>query len=138
MPDTPQRIATDTSQKVGIRYGETIRSYIAEGRSMDGLVALPLAIAGWLRYLLGVDDKGEPMKLSDDPLLEDLRAELSGVELGKPETAGDRLDPILGSKLIFGTDLTEYPLGARIKKYFAEEINGQGAVRDTLRRHLAG
>ena len=24
MPDTPQRIATDTSQKVGIRYGETI------------------------------------------------------------------------------------------------------------------
>ena len=138
MPDTPQRIATDTSQKVGIRYGETIRSYIAEGRSMDGLVALPLAIAGWLRYLLGVDDKGEPMKLSDDPLLEDLRAELSGVELGKPETAGDRLDPILGSKLIFGTDLTEYPLGERIKKYFAEEINGQGAVRDTLRRHLAG
>ena len=32
MPDAPQRIATDTSQKVGIRFGETIKSYIAEGR----------------------------------------------------------------------------------------------------------
>ena len=30
MPDTPQRIATDTSQKVGIRFGETIKSYVAE------------------------------------------------------------------------------------------------------------
>lgn len=28
MPDTPQRIATDTSQKVGIRYGETIKAYV--------------------------------------------------------------------------------------------------------------
>ena len=26
IPDTPQRIATDTSQKVAIRYGETIKS----------------------------------------------------------------------------------------------------------------
>ena len=31
MPDMPQRIATDTSQKVGIRFGETIKSYVAEG-----------------------------------------------------------------------------------------------------------
>ena len=30
MPDTPQRIATDTSQKVGIRYGETIKAYVAQ------------------------------------------------------------------------------------------------------------
>ena len=30
MPDTPQRIATDTSQKLGIRYGETIKSYVAD------------------------------------------------------------------------------------------------------------
>lgn len=27
MPDIPQRIATDTSQKLGIRFGETIKSY---------------------------------------------------------------------------------------------------------------
>ena len=28
MPDAPQRIACDTSQKVGIRFGETIKAYM--------------------------------------------------------------------------------------------------------------
>lgn len=136
MPDAPQRIATDTSQKVGIRFGETIKSYLAEGRSMDQLVSLPLAIAGWLRYLLGVDDKGHAMVLSGDPLLEELRAMLSGIELGKPETCGDKLCPILSNPMIFGSDLTRCPLGDRITGYFLEEIAGPGAVRETLRRHL--
>ena len=31
MPDAPQRIACDTSQKVGIRFGETIKAYMKEG-----------------------------------------------------------------------------------------------------------
>ena len=35
MPDTPQRIATDTSQKLSIRFGETIKSYLASAVS-DG------------------------------------------------------------------------------------------------------
>ena len=136
MPDAPQRIATDTSQKVGIRFGETIKSYLAENRSMDQLVSLPLAIAGWLRYLLGVDDKGYAMALSDDPLLKELRAMLSGIELGKPETCGDKLTPILSNAMIFGSDLTACPLGERIKAYFLEEISGPGAVRETLHRHI--
>ena len=136
MPDAPQRIATDTSQKVGIRFGETIKSYLAENRSMDQLVSLPLAIAGWLRYLLAVDDKGDPMPLSGDPLLEELCPMLKGIELGKPETCGDKLTPILSNPMIFGSDLTKCPLGERIKGYFLEEIAGPGAVRATLRRHL--
>ncbi len=138
MPDAPQRIATDTSQKVGIRFGETIKSYLAEGRSMDGLVALPLTIAGWLRYLLGVDDRGESMPLSSDPLLEDLRGLLSGIELGKPETAGNKLKPILSNPMIFGSDLTACPLGDRITAYFLEEIRGPGAVRETIKKALNG
>ncbi len=137
MPDAPQRIATDTSQKVGIRFGETIKSYVAENRPMDGLVALPLAIAGWLRYLLGVDDEGREMPLSGDPLLEDLRAQLHGITLGAPDSVGDRLQPILSNTLIFGSDLTALPLGERITGYFLEELAGPGAVRATLRRHLA-
>ena len=47
MPDTPQRIACDTSQKVGIRYGETIKSYVAKYGDAKKLTAIPLAIAGW-------------------------------------------------------------------------------------------
>ena len=69
MPDTPQRIATDTSQKVGIRFGETIKSYVAEGRDLNSLVSIPLAIAGWLRYLLAIDDNGNAFEVSADPLL---------------------------------------------------------------------
>ena len=138
MPDAPQRIATDTSQKVGIRFGETIKSYLAENRPMDQLVALPLAIAGWLRYLLGVDDRGQAMPLSGDPLLEELRGMLSGIELGKPETCGDKLRPILANRLIFGSDLTACPLGERIKGYFLEEIAGPGAVRETLKKYTKG
>ncbi len=136
MPDAPQRIATDTSQKVGIRFGETIKSYLAENRSMDELVSLPLAIAGWLRYLLAVDDKGNAMPLSGDPLLPELQKQLSGIELGKPETVGAKLKPILKNSLIFGSDLTVTPLADRIEEYFLEEIAGPGAVRATLRRHL--
>ena len=136
MPDAPQRIATDTSQKVGIRFGETIKSYLAENRSMDELVSLPLAIAGWLRYLLAVDDKGNAMPLSGDPLLPELQKQLSGIELGKPETVGAKLKPILKNSLIFGSDLTVTPLADRIEEYFLEEIASPGAVRATLRRHL--
>ena len=136
MPDAPQRIATDTSQKVGIRFGETIKSYTAEGRSFDELVALPLAIAGWLRYLLGVDDEGKPMELSSDPMLDELRAQLSGVTLGNPESCEGKLAPILANQVIFGSDLTATPLAARIEGYFREELEGPGAVRRTLQRHI--
>ena len=74
MPDTPQRIATDTSQKVGIRFGETIKSYVAEGRDLNTLVSIPLAIAGWLRYLLAIDDNGNAFEVSADPLKDELQA----------------------------------------------------------------
>jgi fructuronate reductase len=48
IPDTPQRIASDTSQKVGIRFGTTIRSYMADdSKDASSLVAIPLAIAAW-------------------------------------------------------------------------------------------
>lgn len=62
IPDTPQRIATDTSQKIPVRFGETLKSYMASP-TLDpaSLTAIPLELAGWLRYLLGVDDEGRDM-----------------------------------------------------------------------------
>ena len=38
MPDAPQRIATDTSQKLAIRFGETIKAYQARGLDKSNLV----------------------------------------------------------------------------------------------------
>ncbi|HCD6728859.1 TPA: mannitol dehydrogenase family protein, partial [Enterococcus faecium] len=59
IPDTPQRIATDTSQKVAIRYGETIKKYVEKDGNAENLTFIPIAIAAWLRYLLAVDDQGK-------------------------------------------------------------------------------
>ena len=116
MPDMPQRIATDTSQKVGIRFGETIKSYVAEGRDLNSLVSIPLAIAGWLRYLLAIDDNGNAFEVSADPLKDELQAKLSGIEFGKPETVTDQLDGILSNASIFGSDLTKTVLADKIKR----------------------
>ena len=138
MPDTPQRIATDTSQKVGIRFGETIKSYVAEGRDLNSLVSIPLAIAGWLRYLLAIDDNGNAFEVSADPLKDELQAKLSGIEFGKPETVTDQLDGILSNASIFGSDLTKTVLADKIKAYFKAEIAGPGAVRKTLHEAVNG
>lgn len=137
MPDAPQRIATDTSQKVGIRFGETIKSYIAEGRDLNTLVSIPLALAGWLRYLLAVDDEGKAFEVSADPLKDDLQAKLAGIEVGKPETYQGQLKGILSNASIFGVDLTATPLAAKIEEYFVAELAGPGAVRKTLHEALA-
>ena len=137
MPDTPQRIATDTSQKVGIRYGETIKSYVAKYGDAKKLTAIPLAIAGWCRYLLGVQDDGEKFELSADPMAGDLTAELAGIEVGKPETYTGQLKAILSNANIFGIDLYEAGIGEKIEEMFKEEIAGTGVVRATLKKYLA-
>lgn len=136
MPDAPQRIATDTSQKVGIRFGETIKSYSALGKAGE-LSAIPLAIAGWLRYLLAVDDNLEPIEVSSDPLKDELQAKLAGIEIGKPESVGEKLRPILENEAVFGSNLVKAGLAEKIEGYFKELIAGKGAVRATLKKHLS-
>ena len=137
IPDTPQRIAKDTSQKVAIRFGETIKSYRnAEDLDPADLVVVPLAIAGWLRYLLAVDDQGNEMPLSSDPMLDELTPQLEGIEIGNPETVGDKLKSILSNENLMGLDLYEVGLGEKIEKYFKEMIAEEGAVRATLNKYL--
>ena len=130
MPDTPQRIACDTSQKVPIRFGETIKSRLKDG-SADVLEGIPLAIAAWLRYLLGRDDRGEAMPVSPDPMAPELQAALAGVRFGEPESAGNAIDPILANEVIFGTNLLETPLKAKIETAFREMLL-PGGVRRSL------
>ena len=137
IPDAPQRIATDTSQKVAIRYGETIKSYISRPDLDPGqLTYIPLAIAGWLRYLLAVDDEGNPMDCSSDPMLETLQAQLSGVTLGQPDSTAGKLESILSNPAIFAVDLTSVGLGGKIEGFLREMLSGPGAVRATLRKYL--
>ncbi len=136
MPDDPRRIATDTSQKVGIRFGETIKSYIAEGRDLDGLVAVPLAIAAWMRYLIGVGDSGEAIEVSPDPLKKELQQALSGIVWNDRETYNGELNKLLANAAIFGLDLAATPLAARIEEMFVKMLAGPGSVRSVLRQYL--
>lgn len=136
IPDTPQRIATDTSQKVGIRFGETIKEYVKRADlDVTSLKYIPLVIAGWCRYLLGVDDEGKTFEISSDPLLGTLKEYLSEVELGKKYVKGP-LKPILSNKAIFGSDLYEIGLGEKVENYFEEMLTGPKAVRNTLEKYL--
>ena len=137
IPDTPQRIASDTSQKVGIRFGETIKAYRdREDLDPKKLKYIPLVIAGWCRYLMGIGDDGSVMELSPDPLLDELKKYVANIKLGTKEPLGDTLKPILIDEEIFGVDLYAIGLGEKIEGYFNEMISGANAVRATLEKYL--
>ena len=137
IPDMPQRIATDTSQKVGIRLGETIKSYAASDTlDVKSLTYIPLVIAGWCRYLLAVDDEGNAFQCSSDPMLGELQGYLEGVKLGDVASSSGKLQPILSNEVLFGVDLYKVGLGEKIEGMFNELIAGLGAVRATLVKYV--
>lgn len=138
IPDTPQRIATDTSQKMAIRFGETIKAHLTRPNlDVTRLQYIPLVIAGWCRYLLGVNDDGKLMTPSFDPMQVELTSYLTGIELGNLNSYRDNLRPILSNEKLFGVNLYEVGLGLKIEGYFKEMILGRQAVRNTLSAYLA-
>ena len=137
MPDAPQRIATDTSQKIPIRFGETIKAYQARGLDMENLVLLPLVLAGYARYLKGVDDEGKAFEPSPDPLLEELRAIVAPLEVKEGEQDFSCLKALYSRRDVFGVDLYAVGLGERIEGMAAELFAGPGAVRRTLHKYVS-
>lgn len=137
MPDAPQRIACDTSLKLPIRFGETIKAYRdSDCLNVQDLKCIPLVFAGWLRYLLAVDDNGESFELSADPILDTLRPVFAGTTLGSEVDAESVLRPILSNDEIFGVDLYEVGMADLVCRYFTEMLVGPGAVLETLRRYV--
>jgi fructuronate reductase len=133
LPDSPQRIATDTSQKLGPRFSRAIRFALDDpGADPDGLRLIPLVIAAWLRCWVGVDDLGNAFDPSPDPLSAELRERLGDIRLGEPVSAQEVLAPVLCKRDIFGLDLTTTPLATRIEADFEAMLAGPGAVRTTL------
>ena len=136
IPDMPQRIATDTSMKIPIRFGETIKSYYnSPDRDVNDLTFIPLAIAAWLRYLLGVNDKGETMEVSADPQLEDLQTKLSGIVYNDINTYNGQIKDILSNENIFAINLVKTGLSDKIENMFKEMLK-EGAVRSTLHKYV--
>jgi fructuronate reductase len=137
MPDAPQRIATDTSQKLPIRFGETIKAYAAsKDLEVTELTFIPLTLAGWCRYLMGVDDNGNEFTPSPDPLLAEVQEYVKDIQLGDTTIAKNALRPILSNEKIFAVNLYEVGLGEKIESMFLELIAGKGAVRATLQKYL--
>lgn len=138
IPDSPKRIATDTSQKIPIRYGETLKSYVKNGLDISSLVGIPLTIAAWLRYLVGIDDNGKPMEISPDPMLEELQKHIKNIKFKNKETIGNNLKPILSNRIIFAVDLYDEKinLGKKIESYFSEMISKENAVKECLEKYI--
>ncbi|MBN1498907.1 MAG: mannitol dehydrogenase family protein [Spirochaetes bacterium] len=134
IPDTPQRIASDTSQKVKIRFGETIKSYVEnENLNPETLTGIQFAIAAWCRYLMGVDDEGNLFQISPDPMAEYLTSIMSSVSLG--DKSAD-ISVILSNSEIFGMDLYAAGIGKKIESIFTEMIQSKGAVRAALKKYV--
>lgn len=136
MPDAPQRIAMDTSQKLPIRFGETISKYVARGLNMDNLTLIPLVLAGYARYLKGVMDNGQLFNPSPDPLLAELMAIVQPLQIGQPNQDFSPLKQLYSRKDIFAVDLYEIGLGERIEALVKELFAAKGAVRSTLHKYV--
>ena len=137
LPDSPQRIATDTSQKLSIRFGETIKAYEASpDLHTEDLKLIPLVYAGWLRYLMGIDDEGREFTPSSDPLLEEARQYVADYELSFSPKDLSKLDALLANEKIFGVNLHAIGMDTLVKQYFAELSSGVGAVAATLKKYV--
>lgn len=138
IPDSPQRIATDTSQKIPVRYGETLKSYIEKGLDISSLIAIPITIAAWIRYLMGIDDDGNEIEISPDPMFDELNKYISKIKFGDINSVQNNLKDILSNKNIFALDLydSNVNLGEKVELYFKEMISGTGAIKNCLKKYI--
>ena len=139
MPDTPQRIATDSSQKLSIRFGETIKAYLEKDpEEIKKLRVVPLVFALFMRYLLAIDDSGRPFELSPDPMKDELREDLRGITVGKPLTEEEdkNIYTLLSSEKIFGLDITKTALYEKVLSYFKMMISSFGGTRKAIEKAI--
>lgn len=115
------QIAMDGSQKLPQRWLDSIRWHLANGSKFD---LLALGVAGWMRYVGGVDEQGNPIEVSD-PLLSAIQQAVSASKEGET-----RVKALLGLKTIFGEDLpaNEKFVAQVTESYLALRENGAKAT----------
>ncbi len=91
------QIATDGSQKLPQRLLGTIRDRLKQGQPINFLT---LSVAGWMRYVMGVDEQGRAIEIKD-PMRERLR-NIADAASGNPQQL---VYGLLHVKEIFGEDL---------------------------------
>lgn len=128
IPDTPERIACDTSQKIPVRFGVAMKVRKQKDMQITSLEAMPMFAALWLRYRMGLCDDGSAMQLSPDPLCP------KSLDVLSVKNFGEKVDiaPILEDASIFGLNLYEVGLGQKVEELFYKLSASAGAVSDTL------
>lgn len=118
------QIAMDGSQKLPQRLLGTIRDNLAKERVPEGLC---LAVAGWMRYVGGVDETGAPIDVRD-PLAERLK--------DASDAAQDKVGALLDFEDIFSADLrgdVKFRRAVTAAYERVVRLGAQGAVRHYLR-----
>jgi len=92
------QIAMDGSQKLPQRMLDSVRWHLAHGSDFP---LLALGVAGWMRYVDGVDEQGKAIEIAD-PLLSTIQAAVQGSEQGDA-----RVKALLGIEAIFGKELPQ-------------------------------
>ncbi|MEB6632562.1 mannitol dehydrogenase family protein [Kluyvera cryocrescens] len=90
------QIAMDGSQKLPQRMLDSVRWHLADNSSFT---LLALGVAGWMRYVGGVDEQGNAIEVCD-PLLPVIQAAVAQSEEGE-----SRVKALLAIEAIFGKDL---------------------------------
>ena len=101
LPHRTWQIAMDGSQKLPQRILGTVRDNLAAGRRIN---LLALAVAGWMRYVVGEDERGRPIQVSD-PLAPTF-ARIAAAHRGDPVRLAREL---LAVRTVFGNDLPGDP-----------------------------
>jgi fructuronate reductase len=125
LPHRTQQIAMDGSQKLPQRLLATARDNLAAGRPMP---LTTLAVAGWMRYVAGVDEAGGPIAVSD-PLAGEF-AVIGDAHRGDPTGLARAL---LGIRAIFGDDLAGDPRFAAPVAQWLAALFADGAARTVAR-----
>lgn len=92
------QIAMDGSQKLPQRMLDSVRWHLADNSSF---ALLALGVAGWMRYVGGVDEQGNAIEVCD-PLLPVIQAAVQQSEEGE-----SRVKALLAIEAIFGHDLPQ-------------------------------
>jgi fructuronate reductase len=127
LPHRTKQIAMDGSQKLPQRLLGTVRDRIAAG---DSYAHLALAIAGWIRYASGSDERGGAIDVADP-----LAATFVRIVADARGDPGPVADGFLDLKAVFGADLVAHYAFREAVRSNVVALFRDGA-RATLARHL--
>ena len=125
LPHRTQQIAMDGSQKLPQRLLATARDNLAAGRSIQ---LTTLAVAGWMRYVSGRDEKGQPINVSDP-----LAAQFADIAAAHRDDPAGLARGLLALRAIFGDDLAADPRFVAPVADWLAKLYADGAARTVAR-----